>query len=155
MESKARIVENILCYSLWLLKLTIVVFLDCLLCVFTHASVGDIEDFRIQDPGHLSLVFLTRFMKETCSAVPNQYLIHEKLGLCIRNGLNPGCLINENLVLVITEDLFLGPRQIHIKIGITTVCKFLGFRLVVPDRSEWYKTGCLDSFPCSFNFVSF
>lgn len=97
----------------------------------------------------------TRLMKETCSGVSSQSFTYEKLGLCIRNRLNAGCIINDNLVLGIIEDLFLGLRQIHIKIGIAKVCTFLVFRLVVPDRSDRYKTGCLDSIPCDFNFVSF
>lgn len=82
--------------------------LDCLYGVFfTHESVGDTDDLRVYDPDHLSLVFFDKVYERDLLWSLKQSLTHEKLGLCVRNRLNPRCLINKNLVLVII-DLFLG-----------------------------------------------
>ena len=112
----------------------VVICLDCLPCAFQTWIIRRYRELK--GLGHwpsLSLVCLNRFVKETCLGVSNQYITYEKWDLCTGNRLNPGHWINENPVLVIRRDLFLGSRWIHIKICRAAMCKFLGFRLVVSD----------------------
>lgn len=85
----------------------------------------------------------------------SQCVSPEKLGPYIGNRLNPGHQTNETLVLIMTGDLFLGSRWIHIKIGIAVIYKFLLFRLAILDRSECYESGYPNSIPCCWGFFCF